>query len=361
MTAYKIAPLSAQFEQAITEKINQKTKPLGALGRLESLALQLAKIQSQKAGTLIEKLSVHKPSLFVFVADHGIAAQGVSIAPSEVTQQMVVNFATGGAAVNVFCRQFGWDLSIVDAGMLQPVATEPKLQPEPKLSVEQQRLGKGTNDFSTVPAMSQETALKGLALGHRLITERINNGADLIAFGEMGIGNTSSAAAIMAAVLSKPASECVGAGTGIDAEALAKKQRLIQQALDLHQVANDQPIEILSAVGGFEIAQICGGMLAAAESQVAIVVDGFICTAAAMLAKLINPNVCDYFIFAHCSDEQGHRMMLDWFEQTPLLTLGMRLGEGSGAALALPIIQASMSFYNEMASFEQAKVEDVVN
>jgi len=350
---FKVNPLSLQFEQAITDKINHKIKPLGALGQLEQVATKLALIQSQKTQQFAEQLTIDKPSLFVFAADHGIAEHGVSIAPSEVTMQMVHNFVAGGAAVSVFSKQFGWHLEIVDAGMLSI--------PELKNEITSQRIGYGTSDFTVGGAMTNEQAVTGLELGKELIQTRINEGADLIAFGEMGIGNTSSASAIMAAVLSLPAEQCVGAGTGIDEQQLAYKKVLIQKALDIHRLSASEPIEILAKVGGFEIAQIAGGILSAAENQVPVVIDGFICTAAAMLAKLIAPEVQDYMIFAHCSDEQGHIKMLDWFNVEPLLKLNMRLGEGSGAALSLPVIQAAMSFYNDMASFEQAQVEDVVS
>lgn len=346
-------PIVGQFSTDIQHKINHKTKPLGALGQLEALALQLANIQSEKCNHFVERLSISKPSLFVFAADHGIAQQGVSIAPSEVTQQMVQNFVAGGAAVNVFCRQFGWNLEVVDAGILTPLSD--------RAGIIEQRMGKGTKDFSVTQAMSREVALRGIELGKTLIAQRIAQGADLVAFGEMGIGNTSSASAIMAAITELAAEQCVGAGTGVSLEQQAKKRDLVQRALTLHALDKSEPISILACVGGFEISQICGGILAAAEQQVPVLIDGFICTAAAMLAKLIEPNSQDYMIFAHSSDEQGHNKMLAWFEAQALLNLSMRLGEGSGAALALPILQAAMSFYNDMASFEAAQVEDVVN
>lgn len=350
---FSVSALSSQFDQTISDKINHKTKPLGALGQLEGLAAKLAKIQSNKANQLVDQLAVVKPQLFVFAADHGIARKGISIAPSEVTQQMVLNFVAGGAAVNVFCRQFGWLLEVVDAGILVPLADY--------AGVTEQRVGCGTEDLSEQAAMSTRQVTKALELGHKLVTKRIKEGADLVAFGEMGIGNTSSAAAIMAAVLGLSAKECVGAGTGIDQSQLDKKVALVEKALLLHQVNTVKPIEILAKLGGFEIAQIVGGILAAAEQQVPVVIDGFICTAAAMIAKLIDHQVQEYMIFAHCSDEQGHKKMLAWFEEHALLNLGMRLGEGSGAALSLPIIQSAMAFYNDMASFQQAQVDDVVN
>lgn len=350
---FTISALSQQFDQQISDKINHKTKPLGALGQLEELALKLARIQSNKVGKLTAQLLVNKPYLFVFAADHGISRQGVSIAPSEVTQQMVLNFVAGGAAVNVFSRQFGWQLEVVDAGILVPLKDYSE--------VTEQRIDSGTADFSEQKAMTLEQAETAIELGASLINKRINEGADLIAFGEMGIGNTSSAAAIMATILDLPAEDCVGAGTGINQEQLNKKIQLVSKALMLHQANKTQPIELLTKLGGFEIGQIVGGILAAAEQKTPVVIDGFICSAAAMIAKLINKDVQDYMIFAHCSDEQGHKKMLAWFNERPLLNLGMRLGEGSGAAISLPIIQSAAAFYNEMASFEQANVEDVVN
>lgn len=350
---FSISQLTAEFDAQIQHKIDHKTKPLGALGQLESLAFQLCRIQAQRLGYLPKELSITNPALVVFAADHGIARHGISIAPSEVTQQMVANFAAGGAAINVFSRQFGWRLEVVDAGILQPV--------DEATGVIQQRLGAGTNDFSQQQAMSEEQVENGLELGRQLVLQQRQAGAGLLAFGEMGIGNTSSASAIMAAILGRRAEDCVGRGTGIDEATLSRKVALIQQALELHQPSIEAPKLLLAQIGGFEIVQICGAMLVAAELAIPVVVDGFICTAAAMVAKLIDPMVQDYFIFAHSSNEQGHKLMLNHLEAEPLLKLDLRLGEGSGAALALPLIQAACAFYNDMASFEQAQVEDVVN
>lgn len=348
---FNVSPLSVQFESDIIAIINNKTKPLGALGQLEELAKQLINIKSQEQGELVVKPTINNPHLIVFAGDHGIAEYGVSIAPSAVTEQMVANFASGGAAINVFTRQLGWQLDVVDAGIINETNFE---------GVHNQRLGAGTKPFHLEPAMSLDDVKLGFALAKKLVQEKHKNGCDLIAFGEMGIGNTSSASAIMSAVMNIPAVESVGKGTGIDQATFVKKQQLIQQALDFHQVANDQALEILAAYGGFEIVQICGAILAAAELNIPIVVDGFICTAAAMIAKLVQPNVQDYLIFAHSSGEQGHAKMLQWFDAKPLLQLELRLGEGTGAALCLPIIQSSLAFYNEMASFAQANVENVV-
>lgn len=354
---FDIQKLSEKFDQQIQSKIDQKTKPLGALGDLEVLAKQIAKIQflAQPAelSALNElKLEIRQPHLTVFAGDHGVAAQGVSIAPSEVTGQMVANFAHGGAAINVFCRQFGWQLKVVDAGIINP--------PEPSLAVINQRLGHITGAINQTQAMSIGVVTQGFALAKQHVKEIAESGCNVIGFGEMGIGNTTSASAIMAALMNIPASEAVGRGTGVSTDVVLKKQQIVEQALALHADNLTSALDILSCLGGFEIVQITGAMLAAAEQKMLVVVDGFICTAAAMLAVKINANVKDYMVFAHCSGEQGHEKMLQWLSVEPLLKLGLRLGEGSGAALALPLIQAAATFYNDMASFAQAEVSEVV-
>lgn len=348
---FSISLLTNDYQSDIQAKIDNKTKPPGALGELESLAARIAVIQSHKEKEFAAKLSIKLPQLIVFAGDHGIAAEGVSIAPSEVTGQMVANFANGGAAINVFCREFGWQLSVVDAGILSPV--------EQSYDVLNQRLGAGTQAFYREKAMSETDVEKGLELGRTLAAEKAAQGSNLIAFGEMGIGNTSSAAAIMAAITKLPIEQCVGRGTGVDESIVVRKKVLIEQALSIHQDSMSSPEDILACVGGFEIVQMTGAMLGAAENKMAIVVDGFIATAAAMVAVSIEPAVKGYFIFSHCSGEKGHSKMLEWFDETPLLQLGLRLGEGTGAALSLPLIHAAVAFYNNMASFEEAQVTDV--
>lgn len=326
----------------IQHKIDDKTKPQGALGQLEAVAAQLALIQQA------DTITVSQPHLLVFAGDHGVAQHGLSIAPSEVTTQMVMNFLSGGAAINCFCRTSDMALKVIDAGT--------KLEADDHPQLLKQRLGNGTADFSQQAAMSRETAQQGLELGAGLVAEIHEQGCNLVGFGEMGIGNTSSAAAIMAALLKIPADECVGRGTGITDEQLERKQALITQALDLHQVSADDPLAILTCLGGFEIAQITGGMLKAAELKMTVLVDGFISTAAAMLATAMHPEANHYFIYCHCSEESGHQRMLQHLNAQPLLDLGLRLGEGTGAALALPMIRSACEFYNNMASFSEAGV-----
>jgi len=348
---FTIQHVSKQFDEQIQAKIDGKTKPLGALGQLEIIAKNLARVQAMVTNK-VEPLVISCPSLIIFAGDHGIASEGVSIAPSEVTGQMVANFAMGGAAINVFCRQLGWQLSVVDAGILN--------EPEAKLNVINQRLGRITQPLHQAPAMTLATVEQGFAMAKDLIKQTKENGSNLIAFGEMGIGNTTSASAIMAAIMQISAEETVGKGTGISDDVVLKKQKVVAQALKLHHDKLAEPMQVLACLGGFEIVQITGAMLAAAEENMSVLVDGFICTAAAMIAIQINPAVKDYMIFAHCSGEQGHKKMLKWLEVEPLLNLGLRLGEGTGGALALPLIQAGVAFYNDMASFEQADVTHVV-
>ncbi|MCS6179263.1 nicotinate-nucleotide--dimethylbenzimidazole phosphoribosyltransferase [Shewanella baltica] len=354
--SFQISPVSKTQDPLIQQKIDLKTKPPGALGQLESLALQIARVQAtdlqqtdQPQNTV---LKIVHPTMLVFAGDHGIAAEGVSIAPSEVTRQMVQNFAHGGAAINVFCRQVGFTLEVIDCGILTPV--------EGVEGIIDQRLGAGTGAIHLEPAMALETVDKGFAMARDLIERHHQAGCNLVAFGEMGIGNTSSAAAIMAAIMQLDVIDCVGRGTGINSETLERKLMLIELALLLHQSALTGPKSVLACLGGFEIVQMTGAMLAAAERKMLVVVDGFIATAAALVAVQIAPNVRDYLIFAHQSDEQGHLRMLEFLQAKPLLSLGLRLGEGTGAALALPLIQASVNFYNQMASFSDAGIEAVV-
>ncbi len=349
---FSIKKITEKFDDEIQATIDGKTKPLGALGQLEDTAKIIARVQFSTTNKE-QALIINKPSLVIFAGDHGVAAQGVSIAPSEVTSQMVANFATGGAAINVFCQQVGWQLSVVDAGILSP--------PKRHLNIIDQRLGNITEPLNIAPAMSASQVEQGFKKASALVKATAESGCNLMAFGEMGIGNTTSAAAIMSALMNISPQACVGRGTGVSDEVLKRKQQVIEQALALHQGKLNNAEEILACLGGFEIVQITAAMLAAAEQKMLVVVDGFICTAAAMLAIAINENVKEYMIFAHCSGEQGHQKMLDFLKVQPLLNLGLRLGEGTGAALALPLIQASAAFYNDMASFAQASVTDVTD
>lgn len=338
---WNIPPLDNSRAQAIADIINQKTKPLGALGELENIAAHIALIQQT------DKISI-KPAMLVFAADHGIADEGVSIAPSIVTQQMVLNFLQGGAAINCICRAYNLPLFVVDAGIKYPIAPHPT-------ELINQRIAAGTHNFSKTAAMSKADAEKAIQLGAALAQDFIKRGFNTLAFGEMGIGNSSSAAALLAAITRAPVEACTGRGTGISDAQFSKKIHLIQTALNrinnTNSNTNHTAIDLLSELGGFEIAQICGAILATAQAQKIIVVDGFIASAAALLAVEINANARDYMIFAHQSQEQGHQLLLQKLNATPLLDLGLRLGEGTGAALAVPLLKAAESFFNDMATF----------
>ncbi|WP_205859111.1 nicotinate-nucleotide--dimethylbenzimidazole phosphoribosyltransferase [Pleionea sediminis] len=343
-TTFNIKKLDKTFIKKIESKINNKTKPPGSLGRIELLASQLALILGY------DEIQINQPTMLVFAADHGIAEEGISIAPSEVTQQMVLNFLNGGAAINCFCRTNEMNFKVIDAGIKNPVNHEKLIQ---------QSMGLGTHNFTTQQAMTVQQASEAILLGRNITNECIDQGSNLLGFGEMGIGNTSAAAAIMAAVLKIPADECVGRGTGISDDALNKKLECIERALRIHADKLDCPLDILASVGGFEIAQMAGAMLAAAERSKVILVDGFISTAAALIAHQIAPEIKDYMIFCHQSNEQGHQRMLNHLDGKALLSLDMRLGEGTGCALALPLIRSAASFYNEMASFDTAGINPV--
>ncbi|MFS1974906.1 nicotinate-nucleotide--dimethylbenzimidazole phosphoribosyltransferase [Vibrio splendidus] len=351
--------LDTQYSQYIQHRIDQKTKPLGALGLLEKVAHQLALIQSQGKEAAVEHIELNKPSIIIFAGDHGIADEGVSIAPSAVTQQMVLNFLSGGAAINCFCTVNNIDITVVDTGILLPVESDSDM-------LISQRLGTRTNNFANEAAMSLETVERGIELGSELVSRTISNGTNIIMFGEMGIGNTSSASAILSALANRAAAECVGLGTGINNEQLARKVAVVEQGVarckgleltDLKDIKGLKDLkEVLAQVGGYEIVQMVGGFLGAYQNRTPVLVDGFIVSVAAYVATLIEPICRDYMIFAHRSEESGHKILLELLDAEPLLDLGLRLGEGTGAALAMPIIRAAAEFYNNMASFESAGV-----
>ncbi len=343
---FSVSPVSRSRDADIQQRIDMKTKPPGSLGQLESLAAQLAAI------TGVEKIRLQKPVMMVFAADHGIAEEGVSIAPPAVTQQMVKNFINGGAAVNCFCQVASMSLYVVDAGILNAVESS---------RVINQRLGAGTKNIANAPAMVRETAESGLVLGAEIVRQRIAESSNVFAFGEMGIGNTSAASAVLAAILGRSVEETCGRGTGIDDDAFERKKSLIAEALERHKSTPEpeDTMNILASLGGFEIVQITGAMLAAAEKQCVVMVDGFIASVAALAAVRIAPQARDYMVFCHHSEEQAHTLILEALDAKPLLDLGLRLGEGTGAALAYPLLQSAQSFYNYMASFDDAGVTAV--
>ena len=328
----------AVLSQALLDAINNKTKPLGSLGRLETLATQLGLIQ----GTT--HIRIADPAILVFAGDHGVVAEGVSTYPQDVTWQMVENFLGDGAAINVFARQNGCALHVVDAGVNHDFGVRPGLL--------DRKLAKGTRNFATEPAMSRQQL--EAALEHGMALARDLPGA-VVGFGEMGIGNTTAAAAIMHKLTGLPLEQCVGAGTGLPPDGIRRKQQVIAAAVQQHAGADD-PLDVLATFGGFEIAMMTGAMLKAAELRKVLLIDGFIVTSALLVASRLQPAILDYCVFAHASSENGHRLMLDALGAEPLLELGLRLGEGTGSALALPLLHAAANFLNEMATFASAQV-----
>ena len=343
MKTFNIEPLSKNIEEGLKHKIGFKTKPLGALGQLEKIALQIGLVQN----TLSPELK--NPHIVVFAGDHGITNEGVSAYPQEVTFQMVMNFINGGAAINVFCKQNKINLKVVDAGVnyIFPHG----------LNVVDSKIGMGTKSFLQEPATTIKEAQKCIDRGSVIVNEIYKSGCNVIGFGEMGIGNTSSASVLMSLLCNIPIDNCVGKGTGLDSEGINKKIEILSLAIK-KQGNPDTILKTLATYGGFEIAQICGAMLQAAENKMTILVDGFIATSAFLVASKINSGILDYAIFCHQSNEKGHALMLGHLGADPLMKLDMRLGEGTGCAIAYPVIQSAVAFLNEMASFERAGVSN---
>ena len=339
---FVIRPRSETLTTSLQTKIDQKTKPLGSLGQLEYIALQIGLCQN----TLTP--SLNKPCIIIFAGDHGIVKSGVSAYPQTVTAQMVANFLAGGAAISVFARQHQLELLIVDAGVNANLASHPRLI--------NAKIGKGTLSFLTHPAMTTEECTKALQAGAELVFQQHNNGCNCIGFGEMGIGNTSSAAMLMHCLTAMPLAHCVGRGTGLNDDQLQNKITVLQQALNQHKDITE-PLDVLTTFGGFEIAMMVGAYLKAAESGMLIMVDGFIAGTALLVASKLYPQVLDYCVFSHVSSEQGHQALLNQFNARALLNLDLRLGEGSGIALAYPLLQSAVVFLNEMATFDEAGVD----
>lgn len=340
--AFDIPAVSPRLSAQLQVKIDQKTKPLGALGQLEEIAFKLGLIQNSLHPR------INKPAILVFAGDHGIVETGVSAYPQAVTAQMVSNFLAGGAAINVFARQNQLELVIVDAGVNTDLPDHPDL-----IKV---KIAKGTRNFLNQPAMTLNQCHHAIEKGGELVSWKHDNGCNCIGFGEMGIGNTSAAALLLHRLASIELGLCVGRGAGLDDNQLTAKIDVLHQASIVHEDIN-LPLEVLAAFGGFEIAMMTGAYLKAAELGMVIMVDGFIASAALLAAYKINKQVLDYCIFSHLSPEQGHQALLSYFNAKPLLNLAMRLGEGSGIAVAYPLIQSAVLFLNEMATFSEAGVD----
>lgn len=341
MTTFEIVEPDSALIEKIKHKIDFKTKPIGALGQLEDIAMQICKIQQTLSPTLTN------PTIVVFAGDHGLANEGVSAYPQEVTHQMVLNFLGGGAAINVFCSQHHIDLKIVDAGVNFEFGDRPGLIDA--------KIGMGTKNSLTEAAMSPAQLEQAIQKGAEIVTEIQKAGTNIIGFGEMGIGNTSAASLIMSHICQMPIQTCVGRGTGVDDEGWRGKVNTLVQVQTKHSAISETK-ELLQAVGGFEIAMMCGAMLQAASLGMIVLVDGFIATAAYLCAQSFNENTKHFAIFCHRSDESGHKQILDYLEAKPILDMKLRLGEGTGCALAYPLIQSSVDFINKMTSFERAGV-----
>lgn len=336
------APADTAAEEAAVTRQGQLTKPPGSLGRLEQLAIRLAALQGR------EQPALESLAMTVFAADHGVAAEGVSAFPQEVTVAMIANFANGGAAISVLAAELGARLEVVNAGALSATPDLP--------GVLDRRIAAGTANFCEQPAMNESQLAQALQLGREAVERAVADGAELFIGGEMGIGNTTPATALAAALLGKAPAELAGPGTGLNAQGVSHKVQVIERALELHREAKGQPLELLRRLGGLEIAALTGATLAAAQRGVPMLVDGYISSVAALVALRINPTISPWLIFSHASAEPGHAAVMTAIGEQPLLDLGMRLGEGSGAAVTVPLLRLACALHNNMATFAEAGV-----
>ena len=343
-TIKSIKPLDEAAMDQARARQDMLTKPPGSLGRLEELSIQLAGIQGKSIPQITRK------TIITMAGDHGIVAEKIGNWPQEVTAQMVYNFINGGAGINVLARQTGVNIIVVDMG----VATN--LKPNPALI--SRKIDYGTQNMVKGSAMPAEQAIQAIETGIEIITDEATKGLDIVGTGDMGIGNTAASSAIFAAISGKPVAEVTGRGTGLSDEQLARKISVIEQALAVNQPDPAQPLDVLAKVGGFEIGGLAGVMLGAAANHIPVVIDGFISGAAALIATAMAPELKNYLIASHLSAEKGHRLMLDYLGLKPLLSLDMRLGEGTGAALGIFLAEVSTRILSEMATFNEANVPE---
>ena len=356
MRAFDIHPTDKLLQAAIQAKIDNLNKPKGSLGRLEELVLQICLIQQT-----LEPSLAH-PCHLLLGGDHGIEREGVSVSPREVTWQQMINFTRGGGGVNMFCRQHGFKLRIVDVGVDYDLSSIP--------GIIDRKIARGTKNFLYEPAMSEEEFNKAIEIGCDLVDDCANEGCRILCIGEMGIGNTSPSSIWMSLFGNIPLKECIGAGAGLNSEGIRHKYEVLSRAVERFTntegrffcdgiAITKEPslcVRPLAYFGGFEMSAAIGAMLRAAELHLIILVDGFIMTACALAAIRLYPASQDYMIFTHCGDESGHKMMLDMIDARPLLHLGLRLGEGTGALCAFPIIDSAVRMMNEMNNFQNAKI-----
>ncbi|WP_447890164.1 nicotinate-nucleotide--dimethylbenzimidazole phosphoribosyltransferase [Pseudomonas hormoni] len=337
-------PVDAQAVEQAQARQQQLTKPAGSLGRLESVAVQLAGLQGQV------KPSLDQLWIAIFAGDHGVVAEGVSAFPQEVTGQMLHNFVSGGAAISVLARQLGASLEVVDLGTVTPSLNLP--------GVRHLNIGAGTANFVEGPAMTQAQGTLALQAGRDSVQRASAAGTQLFIGGEMGIGNTTAASALACALLDCPVLHLTGPGTGLSAAGVSLKAQVIERALALHRAQRDDALQTLFSLGGFEIGALVGAYLACAQEGIAVLVDGFICSVAALVAVRLNPDCRPWLLFGHRGAEPGHRHVLETLNAEPLLDLGLRLGEGSGAALAVPLLRLACDLHGQMATFAEAAVAD---
>ncbi|MCY1720118.1 nicotinate-nucleotide--dimethylbenzimidazole phosphoribosyltransferase [Prolixibacteraceae bacterium Z1-6] len=330
------------IKEQLQHKIDNKTKPLGSLGLLEDIALQIGEVQN----TLSPK--IENPALLVFAADHGLADEGISPYPKDVTWQMVMNFCGGGASINVFCRQHDIQLHVFDVGVDYDFPVE--------LPVEKVKVARGSRNMRIEPAMSPEECRAAMEAGAAAVRKKAQNGCNTIACGEMGIGNTSPSSLLMHKFTGYSVEECTGRGSGLNEGQVDRKTRILQEIAEKYNP--ETPEETLATLGGLEIAAMVGAYLEAKKQNMLILIDGFISTAAVLTAIQIDSAVKENCIFCHSSDEKGHKLMLEYLGVKPLLQLGMRLGEGTGAAVAMPLVKSAVNFLNEMSSMEDAGVSN---
>jgi nicotinate-nucleotide--dimethylbenzimidazole phosphoribosyltransferase len=337
-----ISGIDQSIIKSTQDRLDNLTKPLGSLGRLEELAKQVCGIKGKHVTELKEKV------IFTLAADHGVTEEGVSAYPKEVTAQMVYNFLGGGAGINVLASHAGARVVVADLGVAVDLKSDPKLHIK--------KIGYGTKNMAKGPAMSKEEAIDAICAGMDLFEEEYKNGVDIAGTGEMGIGNTTSASAITAVFTLSPVADITGRGAGLDNAGLQRKVEIIQKAITLNKPDPADALDVLAKVGGFEIAGLTGIILAAASKRVPVIIDGFISGAAALIAFKITPKVKDYMIAAHKSQEGGHKIILDYIGLRPLLDLDLRLGEGTGGALGMGLADAAIKILNQMATFKSANV-----
>ena len=344
MRTFKINTPDESLRPAIQEKIDNLNKPQGSLGRLEELAMQVCLIQQTLSPSL------EHPCHLLLGGDHGIEREGVSVSPREVTWQQMINFTRGGGGVNMFCRQHGFKLRIVDVGVDYDLSAVD--------GIIDRKIARGTKNFLYEPAMTEEEFDKAIEVGAALVDDCIAEGCKVLSIGEMGIGNTSPSSIWMHLFGNIPLNDCIGAGSGLDSPGIRHKYEVLSKAVTCHERVSKypDPIVTLRYFGGFEMIAAIGAMLRAAECHLVVLVDGFIMTACALAAIRLYPASHDYMIFTHCGDESGHRKMLDIVNARPLLNLGLRLGEGTGALCAFPIVDSAVRMINEMNNFDNAKI-----